>query len=68
REYQNVAIDLALQNVRRFSLEEVVAFNAYVPQKAWWDRVDAWRKFFGGWGGVAMTDNTPTFSQFFLAE
>lgn len=34
REYQYVAIDLALQNVRRFSLEEVVAFKAYVPQKA----------------------------------
>ena len=33
REYQYVAIDLALQNVQRFSLEEVVAFKAYVPQK-----------------------------------
>ena len=56
REYQYVAIDLALQNVRRFSLEEVVAFKAYVPQKAWWDSVDAWRKFFGSWVALHLTE------------
>ena len=68
REYQYVAIDLALQNVRRFSLEEVVAFKAYVPQKAWWDSVDAWRKFFGSWVALHLTELPTIFALFYGAE
>ena len=45
REYQYVAIDLATVNVKRLSLEEVLQFKPLVIEKAWWDSVDAWRKF-----------------------
>lgn len=47
REYQYLAIDLAIANVKRFSKNQTVALADYVSQKAWWDSVDAWRKFFG---------------------
>ncbi|WP_314063667.1 DNA alkylation repair protein [uncultured Vagococcus sp.] len=47
REYQYLAIDLAIANVKRFSKSQTVALAEYVSQKAWWDSVDAWRKFFG---------------------
>lgn len=47
REYQYLAIDLAIANVKRFGKSQTVALAEYVSQKAWWDSVDAWRKFFG---------------------
>lgn len=45
REYQYLAIDLATVNVKRFSFEEMICFKPFVITKAWWDSVDAWRKF-----------------------
>ncbi|MGC3613105.1 DNA alkylation repair protein, partial [Enterococcus faecalis] len=53
-----------LQNVLRFSVEEVVAFKAYAPQKAWWDSGDAWRKFFGSGVALHLTE-LPTFFALF---
>lgn len=47
REYQYLAIDLAVANVERFSSYEMRELADYVSQKAWWDSVDAWRKVFG---------------------
>ncbi|WP_317852893.1 DNA alkylation repair protein, partial [Enterococcus faecalis] len=61
-------IDLALKNVWRFSLEEVLAFKAYVTQKAWWDSVDAWRNVFGSWVVLHLTELTTIFALFYSAE
>ena len=47
REYQYVAIDLAIANVKRWNEAELWQLAGYVSQKAWWDSVDAWRKLFG---------------------
>ncbi len=47
REYQYLAIDLAIANVKRLSKNQALELAAFVSQKAWWDSVDAWRKFFG---------------------
>lgn len=47
REYQYVAIDLGIANVKRLSFTSVLALVPYVSMKSWWDSVDAWRKFFG---------------------
>lgn len=47
REYQYVAIDLAKDNWRRFSVPALLAFRPLVTQKAWWDTVDAWRMVYG---------------------
>lgn len=44
REYQYVAIDLALANVKRLSPELFNWCVAQIPIKAWWDSVDVWRK------------------------
>jgi len=44
REYQYVAIDLALVNVKRFTPELFDWCERQIPVKAWWDSVDAWRK------------------------
>lgn len=44
REYQYVAIDLALANVKRFTPELFDWCEHQIPVKAWWDSVDAWRK------------------------
>jgi len=44
REYQYVAIDLALANVKRFTPELFDWCVTQVTVKAWWDSVDAWRK------------------------
>lgn len=46
REYQYVAIDMAVINLRRWSLESLEQLVPYVNDKAWWDSVDAWRKLF----------------------
>ncbi|PWG00353.1 DNA alkylation repair protein [Levilactobacillus bambusae] len=46
REYQYVAIDMALANVRRFTLDNMWELKPYVTTKAWWDSVDSWRKVY----------------------
>lgn len=49
REYQYVAIDLALANVRRLTPEQVQWCVRQVTVKPWWDSVDAWRKVIATW-------------------
>jgi len=44
REYQYVAIDLALANVKRLTPATFAWCQSQIPVKAWWDSVDAWRK------------------------
>ncbi|WP_429951184.1 DNA alkylation repair protein [Enterococcus sp. AZ101] len=68
REYQYVAIDLAIANVKRFSFEEVLGFKPFVIEKAWWDSVDAWRKFFGLWGFQHLEEMPQLFEAFFGEE
>ena len=46
REYQYLAIDLIQQNIKRLSLDELVELSVLVPEKAWWDTIDAWRKVY----------------------
>ena len=65
REYQYVAIDLATVNVKRLSLEEVLQFKPLVIEKAWWDSVDAWRKFFALWGASHFEEMPRLFDAFF---
>lgn len=47
REYQYVAIDLAMANVRRWKLADLRRFREFVKTKSWWDTVDAWRSVYG---------------------
>lgn len=44
REYQYVAIDMALANVQRFTPSLYEWCLTQVTTKPWWDSVDAWRK------------------------
>ncbi|WP_207695224.1 hypothetical protein DOK67_0001235 [Enterococcus sp. DIV0212c] len=68
REYQYLAIDLATVNVKRFSFEEMLRFKPFVIEKAWWDSVDAWRKFFGLWGHDHLDEMPQLFEAFFGEE
>ncbi|MBO0441143.1 DNA alkylation repair protein [Candidatus Enterococcus ikei] len=68
REYQYLAIDLATVNVKRFSFEEMLRFKPFVIEKAWWDSVDAWRKFFGLWGYDHLEQMPQLFEAFFGEE
>ncbi|WP_430602973.1 hypothetical protein IGJ02_000301 [Enterococcus sp. DIV0724b] len=65
REYQYLAIDLATVNVKRFSFEDVLHFKPFVIDKAWWDSVDSWRKFFGLWGFQNLEEMPQLFEAFF---
>ncbi|KAF1297852.1 6-O-methylguanine DNA methyltransferase [Enterococcus sp. JM4C] len=49
REYQYYAIDLALKNVRRLSLDFMKALLPLLGEKSWWDSIDAWRKVYSEW-------------------
>ncbi|MEI5990174.1 hypothetical protein A5881_001667 [Enterococcus termitis] len=68
REYQYLAIDLAITNVKRFSFAEVLCFKPFVIDKAWWDSVDSWRKFFGLWGFHHLAEMPQLFEAFFGEE
>lgn len=68
REYQYLAIDLATVNVKRCSFEEVLRFKPFVIDKAWWDSVDSWRKFFGLWGFQNLDAMPQLFEAFFGEE
>lgn len=47
REYQYVAIDIAVANVKRLSFNDLENLTQYIQIKSWWDTVDTWRKVFG---------------------
>ncbi|SJZ99055.1 3-methyladenine DNA glycosylase AlkD [Pilibacter termitis] len=47
REYQYLAIQLALKNVKRLDKQAIFSLVPYISQKSWWDSVDFWRMVFG---------------------
>lgn len=65
REYQYIAIDLATVNVKRLSFDEMVRFKPFVVEKAWWDSVDSWRKFFALWGSYHFDEMPHLFNAFY---
>lgn len=65
REYQYLAIDLAIVNVKRLSFDEMLGFKPFVIEKAWWDSVDSWRKFFGLWGSYHFDEMPQLFDAFY---
>lgn len=42
------------QNIKRLSLDELVELSVLVPEKAWWDTIDAWRKVYATWCKLHM--------------
>lgn len=68
REYHYLGIELAIQNVKKMTLEEVLRFKPFVTNKAWWDSVDAWRKFFGLWCETHFAEMPLVFDAFYGEE
>lgn len=64
REYQYVAIDLMVANVKRMKFTEIQRLATLVTQKAWWDSVDALRKGFGDYIRVHPDDKRRVFELF----
>lgn len=46
REYQYLAIDLAVRAKRKWNKQHLLHFLKLVQTKMWWDSIDAWRKVF----------------------
>ncbi|GKQ43226.1 DNA-7-methylguanine glycosylase [Companilactobacillus sp. RD055328] len=46
REYQYLAIDLAVRAKRKWSRDNILEFLQLSQTKMWWDSIDAWRKLF----------------------
>ncbi|GAA3600655.1 DNA alkylation repair protein [Secundilactobacillus similis] len=65
REYQYLAIDLAVHVAKRLSLQELHSLTPYVSQKAWWDSVDAWRKVFDVYLKAHPEDKLTVFEWFY---
>ena len=65
REYQYVAIDVSVANVRRLSLTELTQLTQYVTQTAWWDSVDSWRKLYGEYVRYVPEDKLTVFALFY---
>lgn len=64
REYQYVAIDLMVANVKRLSLTDMTQLASLVTQKAWWDSVDTLRKGFGDYIRLHPMDKKAVFDLF----
>lgn len=64
REYQYVAIDLIVANVKRINFTEIQQLAKLVTQKSWWDSVDALRKGFGDYIRVHPDDKRNVFNLF----
>lgn len=64
REYQYVAIDLLVANVKRFNFNDMQRLARLISEKAWWDSVDALRKGFGDYIRVRPADKQAVFELF----
>lgn len=64
REYQYLAIDLAQENVRRLTFEDLQTLLPLVSQKEWWDSIDSWRKVYGTWAKLHPDYLTEVFGLF----
>lgn len=65
REYQYVAIDLALDHIKRWHFSDMQAFRQLVVRKSWWDTVDAWRKVFADYVKLHPDQKLAVFNLFF---
>lgn len=65
REYQYVAIDLALANLHRLTFSEIKILSRYLSEKTWWDSVDAWRKLFAEYIQLHPEEREQVFKLFF---
>ncbi|MFT8411994.1 MAG: DNA alkylation repair protein [Schleiferilactobacillus perolens] len=65
REYQYVAIDLALANVKYWQFPDIQFLQQFVGQKSWWDTVDAWRKVFAMYVRIHPDQKPAVFALFF---
>lgn len=65
REYQYVAIDLAVANAKRLNLKQLHGLIDLIQQKAWWDSVDAWRKVYDVYLKRHQEDKAEIFSWFY---
>lgn len=65
REYQYVAIDLALDHIKRWQFSDMQVFRQLVVQKSWWDTVDAWRKVFADYVRLHPDQKLAVFNLFF---
>ncbi|WP_282801519.1 DNA alkylation repair protein [Secundilactobacillus kimchicus] len=65
REYQYLAIDLGVAIVPQLTLSQLHQLVAYIPQKAWWDSVDAWRKVYDGYLKRHPADKSQIFGWFY---
>lgn len=68
REYQYVAIDLAIQNLRKWNFDDIVTFKQFVAQKSWWDSVDAWRTLFGKYVKLHPDEKAKVFELFYQSD
>lgn len=64
REYQYVAIDVMVANVKRLSFADLQELAQLVTQKAWWDSVDALRKGFGDYIQIHPDEKRQVFELF----
>lgn len=68
REYQYVAIDLAIRNLRKWNFDDIVTFKQFVAQKSWWDSVDAWRTLFGKYVKLHPDEKAKVFELFYQSD
>ncbi|MCH5461565.1 DNA alkylation repair protein [Lactobacillus sp. LC28-10] len=64
REYQYVAIDLMVANVKRLTFADIQELAKLVTQKSWWDTVDALRKAFGDYIRLYPNEKRQVFELF----
>lgn len=66
REYQYLAIDLAVRNVKRWQLADLDDFRVYIKEDSWWDSVDSWRPLYGKYIALHPDQKQAVFNLFFL--
>lgn len=65
REYQYVAIDIAIANVRRFDIDDMQHFCQWITVNAWRDTGDNWRQFFSKYLTLHREQKPMVFALFF---
>lgn len=68
REYQYVAIDLAIKNIQKWHFTDIMVFKQLVTQKSWWDSVDPWRTFFGKYVKRHLDEKEKVFELFYQSQ
>ncbi|GAK48282.1 DNA alkylation repair enzyme [Secundilactobacillus oryzae JCM 18671] len=68
REYQYLAIDLAVRNVKRWQLADLDDFRVYIKEDSWWDSVDSWRPLYGKYIALHPDQKQAVFNLFFGSD